>query len=72
MALLLDMKQQMYARYESGVTMPSAEVIRRICDVTEESADFLLGITNISKSALREENGGVSKAKEKIKERRGA
>lgn len=72
MALLLDMKQQMYARYESGVTMPSAEVIRRICDVTEESADFLLGITNTSKSALREETGGASKVKERTKERKWA
>lgn len=70
MALLLDMKQQMYARYESGVTMPSAEVIRRICDVTEESADFLLGITSTSKSALKEETGGVSKAKERTRERK--
>ena len=71
-ALLLGMKQQMYARYESGVTMPSAEVIRKICDVTGESADFLLGLSNISKTALGEKTGGVLKVSEKAKERKEA
>jgi transcriptional regulator with XRE-family HTH domain len=62
MATLLDMKQPMYARYESGVTLPSAEVICRICDATGESADFLLGRSSTSMSALRTQRlGGLAK-----------
>lgn len=38
------MKQQQYARYEKGVTVPGIDVLATICRVHACSADWLLGI----------------------------
>lgn len=38
------MKQQQYARYEKGVTVPSVDVLATICRIHACSADWLLGI----------------------------
>ena len=40
----LGMKQQQYARYEKGVTVPGIDVLATICRVHACSADWLLGI----------------------------
>jgi len=48
MAELLGMKQQMYARYESGATLPSAELLFNICKKLEVSSDWLLGLDQAS------------------------
>lgn len=40
------MKQPMYARYESGATLPSAELIFRICTTLECTSDYLLGLSD--------------------------
>jgi transcriptional regulator with XRE-family HTH domain len=48
MAELLGMKQPMYARYESGATLPSAELLFNICQKLEVSADWLLGLDQAS------------------------
>ena len=40
----LGMKQQQYARYEKGVTVPSVDVLATICRIHACSADWLLGI----------------------------
>lgn len=37
----------MYARYESGVTKPSADVLVLICRTFNISADYLLGLSDI-------------------------
>ena len=46
MAALCDMKQPMYARYESGVTIPSAELIFRLCVAFGCTSDYLLGLSD--------------------------
>ena len=46
MATICDMKQPMYARYESGATLPSAEQLFRLCDALDCSADYLLGLSD--------------------------
>ena len=64
MALVLEMKQPMYARYESGTTTPSAEVIYRICQNTGVSSDWLLGLSSMGGPAARAtETGGSAKVK---------
>ena len=42
----LGMKQQQYARYEKGVTVPGADILATICRVHAVSADWLLGLSN--------------------------
>jgi transcriptional regulator with XRE-family HTH domain len=51
MANELNMKQPQWARYESGVSVPGADIIEKICRVHACSADWLLGL---------KDNGGVS------------
>ena len=46
MAAMCDMKQPMYARYESGATLPSAEQLFRLCDALNCTADYFLGLTD--------------------------
>ena len=46
MAAICDMKQPMYARYESGATLPSAEQLFRLCDALGCTADYLLGLSD--------------------------
>lgn len=50
----LGMKQQQYARYEKGVTVPSVDVLATICRVHACSADWLLGIDRPSSSSVDE------------------
>ena len=44
MARQLNMKQPQWARYESGASSPSVELLATICRVHACSADWLLGI----------------------------
>ena len=39
----LGMKYQQYARYEKGENSPSADILLRICQAHEVSADWLIG-----------------------------
>ena len=43
---LLGIKQQAYAKYENGVTLPGFETIQQLCFKLNVSADWLLGITD--------------------------
>lgn len=40
----LGMKQQQYARYENGITVPSIDILATICRVHACSANWLLGL----------------------------
>ena len=40
----LGMKQQQYARYEKGTTVPGADILANICKVHAVSSDWLLGL----------------------------
>lgn len=51
MADELNMKQPQWARYESGASVPGADIIEKICRIHACSADWLLGL---------KDNGGVS------------
>lgn len=42
----LGTKQQYYSRYESEQISPSAEVLRRLAEILEVSADYLLGLSD--------------------------
>jgi len=42
----LGMKQQQYARYEKGTTVPGADILANICKVHAVSADWLLGLND--------------------------
>ena len=44
MANLLGVKQQHYARYETGVTTPGIDVLYKFCKILGVSADVLLGL----------------------------
>lgn len=44
MARQLNMKQPQWARYESGASLPSVEMLATICRVHACSADWLLGL----------------------------
>lgn len=46
MAASVGVKQQNWARWESGVVSPSADMIIEICRAHACSADWLLGLTN--------------------------
>ena len=52
------MKQQQYARYENGVTVPSIDILATICRVHACSADWLLGLRDDSSSADLPHHGG--------------
>ena len=47
----LGMKQQQYARYEKGVTVPGADILANICRIHAVSADWLLGLEQIPKAS---------------------
>lgn len=47
MSALCGMKQPMYARYESGATLPSAELLFRLCLAFGCTADYLLGLSDV-------------------------
>ena len=44
MADELSMKQPQWARYESGASVPGADIIEKICRIHACSADWLLGL----------------------------
>ena len=44
MARQLNMKQQQYARYEKGITVPGIDVLELICRIHACSSDWLLGL----------------------------
>jgi transcriptional regulator with XRE-family HTH domain len=44
----LGIKQQSYARYESGKITPGIDVLHRICCIFKVSSDWLLGLTDDS------------------------
>lgn len=52
MAASVGVKQQNWARWESGVVSPSADMIIEICRAHACSADWLLGLTE-ERSAAR-------------------
>lgn len=55
MARLLNMKQPQWARYESGASTPSADLIEKICRTFSCSSDWLLGLredSNVDSIAL--------------------
>ena len=52
MARQLNMKQQQYARYEKGITVPGIDVLELICRIHACSSDWLLG--------LKDHGGSVS------------
>ena len=52
MARQLNMKQQQYARYEKGITVPGIDVLELICRIHACSSDWLLG--------LKDHHGSVS------------
>ena len=54
------MKQQQYARYEKGLTVPSIDVLAEICRVHACSADRLLGLDgNPPIPSIDASNGGA-------------
>ena len=55
----LGMKQQQYARYEKGVTVPSVDVLATICRVHACSADWLLGMERTPHTFSVTGNGNV-------------
>ncbi len=42
-ARLLGITRGCYAHYEQGVREPSLDLLKKICDVLDVSADYLLG-----------------------------
>lgn len=44
MAAALGMKRPQWSRYESGVSVPGADILAKICQVHAVSADWLLGL----------------------------
>ena len=51
-AAALGMKYQQYARYEKGENSPSADILLKICQTHEVSADWLLGNEKHSKASI--------------------
>ena len=45
----LNMSQQQYQKYESGIVTPSINILVSIADLYNVSVDFLLGRTNYKK-----------------------
>jgi hypothetical protein len=59
MADELDMKQPQWARYESGASVPGADIITRICRVHACSADWLLGLKDNGGVNVKADNGAA-------------
>ena len=56
MARLLEMDQPMYCRFESGRSLPTAEVLYRICRLAGMRADWLLGVDDVVGSNMKTGN----------------
>lgn len=54
---LLGMKQQQYARYETGETKIPVEVIVKLAEIYNVSTDYLLGLTNTPNHFRKPDNG---------------
>ena len=52
----LGMKQPQYARYESGASLPSADVLIKMCEVFLCSADDILGTHRGGSDAVKVSN----------------
>lgn len=57
MAKAVGVKQQNWARWESGVVTPNAEMLATICRVHACSADWLLGLRELGARAAVVVNG---------------
>jgi transcriptional regulator with XRE-family HTH domain len=63
MADELNMKQPQWARYESGASVPGADIIEKICRVHACSADWLLGLKdNAAPTATARGKGSIAVA----------
>lgn len=60
MARAVNVKQQNWARWESGVVSPGADMISTICRVHACSSDWLLGLDERGKSAAQVKTGNNS------------
>ena len=61
LARQLDIKQPQWARYESGASFPSVEMLEKICRIHACSADWLLGLSkSAAKSAAHSAARGTS------------
>jgi hypothetical protein len=57
------MKQPQWARYESGASVPGADIIERICRIHACSADWLLGLKdNAAPTASARGKGAIAVA----------
>lgn len=45
-AVLLGITQRAYSHYEIGDREPSIEMLKKICQLFEVSADYLIGLTD--------------------------
>ncbi len=50
MAIMLNIKQQQYARYEKGINVMPITYLPKICTYLNISADYILGLTDEMKS----------------------
>ena len=62
MARQLNMKQPQWARYESGASSPSVELLATICRVHACSADWLLGIDRAPSSSIEVRERGSAES----------
>ena len=52
----LGITRQTLSNYENGITMPSLEQIKNICDILDMSLDEVIGINSISSKVSKTEN----------------
>lgn len=50
---ILGIKQQVWARYEQGLTTPGSDVLHQICSKLNASSDWLLGLSEELKDDTR-------------------
>ena len=43
----LGMSRNAFTNYETGIREPSLETLKKICQVLDVSADYLLGLTDV-------------------------
>lgn len=59
MAAELGIKQQQYARYEKGITVPGIDMLEDICRTHACSADWLLGLKEHSGVSINASDGAA-------------
>lgn len=62
MARTVGMKQPQWARYESGVSTPSIEILTQICRAHAVSSDWLLGLDQKNNTAIASGRNSVALA----------